>query len=89
MFILLYRVLFDAPKSWRRERRAVYRSNVAIAAVLALLGLVFGYNSVVAVQLPTMVVASIVGVWLFSVQHRFDGAEWVLPRLIGALPKPL
>ena len=32
VFILLYRVRFDAPKSWRRERRAVYRSNVAIAA---------------------------------------------------------
>ena len=46
--------------------------------------MVFGYNSVVAVRLHTMVVASIVGVWLFSVQHRFDGAQWALPRLIGS-----
>ena len=29
-----------------------------------------------AVQLPIMVFASIIGVWLFSVQHRFDAVRW-------------
>jgi omega-6 fatty acid desaturase (delta-12 desaturase) len=28
------------------------------------------------VQLPIMVVAAIIGVWLFSVQHRFEGTAW-------------
>ena len=41
------------------------------------LGLVLGYRDIAAVQLPTMVCASIVGLWLFSVQHRFGHALWV------------
>jgi omega-6 fatty acid desaturase (delta-12 desaturase) len=28
------------------------------------------------VHLPIMVVASIVGVWLFTLQHRFETAQW-------------
>jgi omega-6 fatty acid desaturase (delta-12 desaturase) len=28
------------------------------------------------VQLPAMVLASIIGIWLFSVQHRFEQAHW-------------
>ncbi len=28
------------------------------------------------VHLPVMVVASILGVWLFSLQHRFETARW-------------
>jgi omega-6 fatty acid desaturase (delta-12 desaturase) len=40
------------------------------------LGFILGYGQVAAVQLPIMVCASIIGVWLFSVQHRFEGALW-------------
>jgi omega-6 fatty acid desaturase (delta-12 desaturase) len=76
VFIVLYRVPFDAARSWRRERRAVYLTNIALAGVIGGLGLMLGYRDVVAVQLPTMICASIVGVWLFSVQHRFEHALW-------------
>ena len=41
------------------------------------LGVTLGYGRVAAVQLPIMVIASIVGVWLFSVQHRFEHAQWM------------
>lgn len=76
LFILVYRTPFDATRSWRRERRAVYLTNIALAGLLGGLGLVLGYRNVVAVQLPTMICASIVGVWLFSIQHRFEHALW-------------
>ena len=70
LFILLYRTPFDAAKDWRRERHAVYLTNIALAALFGGLGVVLGYRRVAAVQLPIMMLASIVGVWLFSVQHR-------------------
>lgn len=76
LFIFLYRTPFDAAKNWRRERRAIYVTNIALAAIICGLGLVLGYRNLVAVQLPTMICASIVGVWLFSVQHRFEHALW-------------
>lgn len=76
IFILLYRLPFDMPKTWRRERRLVHLTSLALVAALGGLGLVLGYDRVAAVQLPVLVAASVVGVWLFSVQHRGERARW-------------
>ena len=76
VFLLLYRIPFDAPKNWTRERRSVWLTNLVIASILAGLVLVFGVWPVVLVQLPILVITSIIGVWLFSVQHRFEEAQW-------------
>ena len=76
IFLALYRVPFDTPADWVAERRAVHLTNIAIVLGLAGLGAVLGYAAVLAVQLPIMVLASIVGVWLFSLQHRFARAHW-------------
>ena len=77
VFIILYRVPFDAAKGWRRERYAVYLTNLALAVLITGLGIGLGFGRVAAVQLPVMIFASIAGVWLFSVQHRFERAHWV------------
>ena len=72
--MLLYRIPFDTPKTWRKERITVYLTNLGIGALLATLIVLLGWRSVLLVQLPVIVLASIIGVWLFSVQHRFEGA---------------
>lgn len=77
VFLLLYRVPFDTPKDWVRERWSVYLTNTAIAAAVVTMGLIFGFGTVAEVHLPIIVVTTIVGVWLFSVQHRFDKAKWL------------
>jgi omega-6 fatty acid desaturase (delta-12 desaturase) len=76
VFLLLYRIPFDTPKGWRRERLSVYTTNMGIALLLLALGMTLGFERVLLVQLPIMVTASIVGVWLFSVQHRFEETLW-------------
>jgi acyl-lipid omega-6 desaturase (Delta-12 desaturase) len=76
VFIVLYRTPFDAAKNWRRERYGVYLTNLALAALIGGLGLLLGFGHVAAVQFPVIVFASIAGVWLFSIQHRFDNALW-------------
>jgi acyl-lipid omega-6 desaturase (Delta-12 desaturase) len=76
VFIVLYRVPFDTPAAWRRERLSVHATNLALIALAVTLGLTLGFGTVALVQLPIMVVAAIIGVWLFSVQHRFDGTAW-------------
>jgi len=77
IFLVLYRVPFDTPKAWRRERRAVYMTDFALVAAIGGLGFLVGFDRVAAVQLPVIVLASIIGVWLFSVQHRFEHTFWV------------
>ena len=76
IFMVLYRVPFDTPKAWRRERWAVYMTDLALVAAIGGLGFLVGFDRVAAVQLPVMVLASIIGVWLFSVQHRFEHTFW-------------
>lgn len=76
IFFLLYRLPFDMPKSWKNERRALVLTNVALAGLYGGLGFLLGFDGVIAVGVPIMVVASITGVWLFGVQHRFEGSHW-------------
>ncbi|MBK8211690.1 MAG: fatty acid desaturase [Rhodospirillales bacterium] len=76
VFLVIYRVPFDAPLSWNRERWAVYGTNLALLVVYGGLCIGLGFRDVLLVQLPTSIIASIFGVWLFSLQHRFDGALW-------------
>jgi omega-6 fatty acid desaturase (delta-12 desaturase) len=76
VFMLLYRLPFDTPRSWRRERFSVWLTNAAIGLLVLSLILLLGAGPVLLVQLPTMTIASIVGVWIFSVQHRFERVLW-------------
>ncbi len=76
IFMLLYRVPFDSAKGWWRERRAVFLTDITLVVLVGGLGCVLGFDRVAQVQLPIMVIASIAGVWLFSIQHRFEDTLW-------------
>jgi omega-6 fatty acid desaturase (delta-12 desaturase) len=76
VFMVLYRVPFDTPAAWRRERASVWWTNLGLLALYAGLALLLGAGTVALVQVPVMAVAGILGVWLFSVQHRFEDAVW-------------
>jgi omega-6 fatty acid desaturase (delta-12 desaturase) len=101
VFLVLYRIPFDTPPAWRRERRGVQLTNLALLACYGGLAFGLGVWPMVLVLLAVMVPASIAGVWLFSVQHRFEGVRWsrhtewdpVVASLEGSsfllLPRPL
>jgi acyl-lipid omega-6 desaturase (Delta-12 desaturase) len=76
VFLIVYRVPFDTPRHWWREHVSVHITNFALAGLVVVGGLVLGFGAVAAVQLPIIVTAAIVGVWLFSVQHRFETTHW-------------
>jgi len=75
VFLLLYRVPFDTDKGWSRERWGIQLTNIAIVVLVGGGALLVGWE-VALVQLPIMILASIIGVWLFSVQHRFENSYW-------------
>lgn len=60
----------------REERRSVILTNVALAGILILAYFTIGLRSYVLIQFPVMYVASVTGVWLFYVQHQFEGVYW-------------
>lgn len=77
IFLLLYRVPFDTPKAWRKERLVVHLTNAALLAIAIGMGLAIGFGEVAMVQLPISAIAAVFGVWLFSIQHRFEGTLWL------------
>jgi omega-6 fatty acid desaturase (delta-12 desaturase) len=76
IFIVLYRVPFDTPATWTNEWRSVWITDFAIVLIFAAGGLLLGLAQMLLVQIPVMILASIIGVWLFSIQHRYEGVLW-------------
>lgn len=76
IFLVVYRFAFDTPASWHRERASVYLTNIALLGMSGGLGWWLGFGTVAAVQLPVIAMAALVGVWLFSAQHRFEHVAW-------------
>lgn len=59
-----------------RIRRAIIATNAALAAIVAALCLLIGWQAYVLVQLPLVLLAGGTGIWLFYVQHQFEDAYW-------------
>lgn len=76
LFLFLVMQRLPLSKSPRRERFSVYWTNLAIAAVATGLIWAFGLKAYLVIQLTVMMVAGSAGVWLFYVQHQFEGVYW-------------
>lgn len=74
LFLVLNR--FPTAGARRRDRISVLLTDLAILAVLLLAGLTIGLRTYLLIQLPIILVASCAGMWLFYVQHQFEGVYW-------------
>jgi omega-6 fatty acid desaturase (delta-12 desaturase) len=74
IFLITHRFAHKGAK--KHQRYSVYLTNLAIAAIIALASLTIGLRTYVAVQLPIILIGTTVGVWLFYVQHQFEGVYW-------------
>ena len=63
-----------------RERHSVWWVNLAILVVAAGLGSLFGWGNYLLIQLIIVLVGGSAGIWLFYVQHQFDGTYWARSR---------
>ena len=51
-------------------------TNLSIAVIVAVLAYFGGWQAIVLIYLPTVLVAASAGVWLFYVQHQFEETHW-------------
>lgn len=73
-FIFLIQYRFNRRDAGMKERLNTYIINVGIVASIAALCWAIGWQAFLLVQVPVFFIAGAAGVWLFYVQHQFEGA---------------
>jgi len=74
LFLIQYRI--PSRGAGKRERQSVHRMNATLVVIVVLMSLTLGIKTFLWVQLPMSMLATAVGVWLFYVQHQFEGVYW-------------
>ncbi len=65
------------PRSARpRIKRSVVATNLALAAAVGALCWLIGWQAYLLVQIPPIMLAGAMGIWLFYVQHQFEDVYW-------------
>jgi acyl-lipid omega-6 desaturase (Delta-12 desaturase) len=76
LWVFLVQQRFPTRGSALRERLSVHLTNLALAALAAVLIATIGLKATLLVELPIIVIAGAAGVWLFYVQHQFEQVYW-------------
>jgi omega-6 fatty acid desaturase (delta-12 desaturase) len=67
---------FSSQEANRQERFSVYWTNLALVGIIVFMSITIGIKAYLLVQLPILILGTSVGVWLFYVQHNFEGVYW-------------
>lgn len=60
----------------KRERHSVMFINLVVLGFIGVVSVTIGVRTYLLIQLPIMLIAGTIGVWLFYVQHQFEGVYW-------------
>jgi omega-6 fatty acid desaturase (delta-12 desaturase) len=74
LFLFIERV--PSKKAPPREKWSVYATNAALLGMIVALSSVMGLGTYLLLQLFVTAVAGSAGIWLFYVQHQFEGVYW-------------
>jgi omega-6 fatty acid desaturase (delta-12 desaturase) len=73
--------LMIGPRIWSskqrvRQRNSILLTNLALAIVVGAIVWLVGLQAWLIVQMPVVILAGTLGVWMFYVQHQFEDAYW-------------
>lgn len=71
LFLIDYR--FNRKGARKKERWNTYLINLAIVGIISFMCWLIGWKAFLMVHLPIFLLAGTAGVWLFYVQHQFEG----------------
>jgi len=74
LFLIVQRILLR--KSGARGCKSVHLTNLGVLIMAVAMSFVIGLKAYLLIQLPIVMIATSTGVWLFYVQHQFEGVYW-------------
>ena len=73
---ILFFIIHRLPNIRAKGRRGIHLTNLAILCVAAVMSSLIGWKAYLLIQIPIVMMAASAGVWLFYVQHQFEGVYW-------------
>jgi omega-6 fatty acid desaturase (delta-12 desaturase) len=73
VFVIMERI---PPAKGKREIASVWWTNLALAVIITIMILIFGWRAYLTVQLMVLFFGTSLGVWMFYIQHNFEGVYW-------------
>ena len=67
---------FPTKHSRAREKRSILLTNLVLAVAITALCLTIGWKHYLMIHMPILLVAGAAGIWLFYVQHQYEGTYW-------------
>jgi omega-6 fatty acid desaturase (delta-12 desaturase) len=75
-FVLIQRLPWFHPLPAREVWRSVIGLNLALVVLYGALGYAMGFGKLAMIAIPSIFVATIIGGWLFFIQHQFEDTHW-------------
>lgn len=75
VYLFVVRERIPSAKASPLTRRAVWFTNLGLLAMAAIGCLIFGW-AFLPLQLGVIAIAATAGVWMFYIQHQFEGVYW-------------
>jgi omega-6 fatty acid desaturase (delta-12 desaturase) len=74
LFLIVQRLPLN--KVGKRGVRDIHLTNLGILLTACVISYFIGFKAYALIQLPVLMMAASAGVWLFYVQHQFEGVYW-------------
>ena len=75
-FMVKLRSPWGQPEHWRKAFASIMSTNLLMAAWMVPLGLAVGWGHFLLLFLPMQLLVNALGLWLFYIQHQYEGAYW-------------
>jgi omega-6 fatty acid desaturase (delta-12 desaturase) len=76
LYVFVVHHRFAVSTAPKRERRSVRLTNWGLLAITLVMSAIMGLKAFLLIQFSVSAFAGAVGLWLFYVQHQFEGAYW-------------
>lgn len=76
LYYFLLRNRYPSPGAKKIDFVSVIFTNLAILIIVVTASLTIGFRTYLLVQMPVLIMAATLGIWLFYNQHQFEGVYW-------------
>jgi omega-6 fatty acid desaturase (delta-12 desaturase) len=74
--LFLFFQRFPSRSAGKKQRKSVFLTNAALLAIVGVASFTIGFQRYLIIQLPIILTGGGLGLWLFYIQHQFEGVYW-------------